>query len=90
MFKARFQTLGLKTQQKWRYADSSCIGCQTREELGEEILVCGKLNYENSVADVQINYDWFYRNEVSDIVKAVKLLDRGMKERQRIVEQGIT
>jgi hypothetical protein len=58
--------------------------------LGEEILICGKLNYENSVADVQINYDWFYRNEVSDIVKAGKLLDRGMKERQRIVEQGIT
>ena len=53
-------------------------------------LICGKLNYENSVADVQINYDWFYRNEVSDIVKAGKLLDRGMKERQRIVEQGIT
>ena len=68
-----------------RYADSTCIGCKTREELSEEILICGKLNYENSAADVQINYDWFYRNEVNDIVKVGKLLDRGMKERQRIV-----
>ena len=47
IFKARSQTLDIKTQQKWRYADSTCIGCKTREELGVEILICGILNYEN-------------------------------------------
>ena len=90
IFKARSQTLDIKTQQKWRYADSTCIGCKIREESGEEILICGKLNYENSVADVQMNYDWFYRSAVSDIVKVGQLLDRGMKERQKIIENGIT
>ena len=67
-----------------------CIGCKIREESGEEILICGELNYENSVAVVQMNYDWFYRSAVSDIVKVGHLLDRGMKERQKIIENGIT
>ena len=64
IFKARSQTLDIKSQQKWRYADSTCIGCKIREESGEEILICGELNYENSVAVVQMNYEWFYRSAV--------------------------
>ena len=28
IFKARSQSLDIKTQQKWKYADSICIGCK--------------------------------------------------------------
>ena len=90
IFKARSQTLDIKSQQRWKYADSTCFGCKTQEETGQEILICEKLNYENSVADQQIRYDWFYRSTVSDIVKVGHILDRGMKSRQKILENGIT
>ena len=30
IFKACSQTLDINTQQKWGYADSTCIGCKTR------------------------------------------------------------
>ena len=90
IFKARSQTLDIKSQQRWKYADSTCFGCKTREETGQEILICGKLNYENSVADQQIRYGWFYRSTVSDIVKVGHILDRGMKNRQKILENGLT
>ena len=33
-----------------------------------------------------MNYDWFYRSAVTDIVKVGRLLERGMKERQKIIE----
>ena len=82
--------MDIKTQQKWKYADSTCIGCKIWEESGQEILICEKLNYENSVADIQMNYDWFYRSAVSDIVKVGQLLDRGMKRRQQFIENGVT
>ena len=41
IFKARSQTLDIKSPQQWKYADSTCIGCKIREETGEEILTCG-------------------------------------------------
>ena len=90
IFKARSQTLDIKSQQKWKYADSICIGCKTRVESGEEKMLCDTLNNDNRVAATPINYNWFYRNSVSDIVKAGKILDNGMKVRQRILESGIT
>ena len=90
IFKARSQSLDIKTQQKWKYADSICIGCKIQVESGEEILLCEKLNNENRLADIPITYDWFYGNGVCDIVIVGKLLDKGMKERQKILENGIT
>ena len=90
IFKARSQTLDIKCQQKWKYADRTCFGCKIRDESGQEILTCGHLNYENSVADEQITYDWFYKSAVSDIVKVGQLLDRGLKKRQKFIETGIT
>ena len=90
IFKARSQSLDIKTQQKWKYADNICIGCKTQVETGEEILCCEMLNNENRLADIQVTYDWFYRRKVGDIVTAGKLLDRGMKQRHKILEAGIT
>ena len=90
IFKARSHTLDIKTQQKWKYADSICIGCKTRVESGEEILLCDTLNNDNRVAAIPVTYDWLYRQSVSDIVKAGKILNNGMKRRQKILESGIT
>ena len=90
IFKARSHTLDIKTPKKWKYADSICIGCKTQVEQGEEILICDILNNDNRLADIQVTYNWFYRKSVSDIVKAGKILDNGMKQRQKILEAGIT
>ena len=73
---ARSQSLDIKMQQKWKYADSICIGCRILVESGEEILLCKILNKENSLADIPITYDWFYRNSVTDIVTAGKILEK--------------
>ena len=90
IFKARSHTLDIKTQQKWKYADSICIGCKIQVEMGEEILLCDKLNNDNRLAAIPVTYNWFYRKSVSDIVKAGKILENGMKLRQQILEAGIT
>ena len=58
--------------------------------MGEEILLCDKLNNDNRLAAIPVTYNWFYRKSVSDIVKAGKILDNGMKQRQKILEAGIT
>ena len=69
IFKARSQTIDIKMQQKWKYADKICIGCKTREESGDELLLCEKLNYKNRVAENPIRYDWFFSSTNSDMVK---------------------
>ena len=79
-----------KTQQKWKYADTSCIGCKIKEESGNELLLCEKLNYQNRMAKSQVIYDWFFSKDVSDIVKAGETMQIGLKERDRIIESGIT
>ena len=90
IFKARSETLDIKTQRKWKYADRICIGCKQNEETGQEILVCEKLNDENRKADNPINYTAFVENDLTKIVKAAKLIEHGLKQRQLILEIGIT
>ena len=77
-------------QHKWKYADKICIGCKTKEESGEEMLICENLNYENRVAENPINYDWIFKSTVSDMVKAGLLLEKWLKERDRILEASVT
>ena len=62
IFKARSKTLDIKTQQKWKYSDQICIGCKTKEESGDEILICENLNKENRDAVNPIEYNWFNKN----------------------------
>ena len=90
IFQARSKTLDIKMQQKWKYADKICIGCKTREESGEEILLCENLNYENRVAENPIKYDWFFSITVSDMVKVGLVMEKGLKEREKILEAGVT
>ena len=90
IFKARSQTLDVKMQKKWKYADLTCIGCRKIEESGDEIMICESLNNENREADIIVKYDWFYSHDINDIVKAGKILQNGLKRRQDILETGIT
>ena len=48
------------------------------------------MNKENRDAVSPIDYNWLYKNNVSDIVKVGLLLDRGLKQRDKIVESGVT
>ena len=90
IFKARSKTLDIKMQQKWKYADIICIGCKIREESCDEILLCEKLNNQNRVADNPIDFNWFFKNTVSDVVKVGLVLENGLKERDKILYAGVT
>ena len=90
IFKARSQTLDIKMQRKWMYADKICIGCQKMEESGDEIMVCKNLNSENRAADFPVRYDCFYSRNIIDLVKAGKVLNNGLKGRQKKLKTGIT
>ena len=90
IFKARSLTLDIKSQRKWKYSDKWCVGCKIKEETGQEILICEKINLENSEAEVPINYDAFYSNEIKKIVTAGKLIESGLRRRTKILETGIT
>ena len=44
--KARSCTLDIKTQKAWKYEDKTCVGCELKEETGNEVLNCELLgNY---------------------------------------------
>ena len=85
IFKARTETLDLKSYKKWKYDDILCVACKEKEETGEEILKCNILNKENKDDYENISYDWFYSNEIEKLVFAGKLLQRNLKEREKIV-----
>ena len=90
IFKARSQTLDIKSQRKWKYQDKTCIGCEKMEESGEEIMLCEKLNIGNRTADIPIRYNWFFSDNIHDLVKAGKILNDSLKRRQEILDTGIT
>ena len=57
------------------------VGCHIKGETGQEMLICEKLNFENSEAEDQINYDAFYSNDIKKIVTAGKLIENGLRKR---------
>ena len=42
IFKARSMTLDIKMQKKWKYSDTTYIGCGRNNETGQEILSCDR------------------------------------------------
>ena len=85
IFKARTETLDLKSYKKWKFEDILCVACKEKEETGEEILKCKILNKENKDDYENILYDWFYTDEIEKLVVAGKLLQRNLQEREKIV-----
>ena len=45
---------------------------------------------KNTLLDNPINYSAFFENNLTNIVKAAKLIEHGLKQRHRILEIGIT
>ena len=83
IFKARSQTLDIKMQKKWKYEDKLCIGCNTKEETGEEILSCIHFGKEQS-----LKYDMFYSESSSDMIKVANCMIKKLKMRQTIIDNG--
>ena len=77
-------------QRKWKYADTTCIGCKKLEESGQEILICEILNKDNRTSKQPVKYDSFYSDNIHEIVKAGKMMNDGLRRRQEILEVGIT
>ena len=42
------------------------------------------------MAENPINYNWFFKSAVSNMVKAGLLLEKGLEERDRIFEGSVT
>ena len=76
----------MKTQRKWKYNDRACIRCKRNEETGQEIMICKNLNNENKIATHPINYRAFFDKNLSNMVKAAILIEKGLKQRQLILE----
>ena len=82
IFRARSETLEIKSHKKWKYEDVLCVGCKKNEETGEEIMNCDVLNADNK--DYRnVKYDWFYSKETERIVVAGRLLQKNLKEREK-------
>ena len=86
IFKARAKTLDIKTQKSWKYDDKICIGCNVREETGNEILKCWYLGKETLTKP--IDYDMFYGESVSDMILVATTMMIKMKKRQTIIDNG--
>ena len=83
IFRARSETLEIKSHRKWKYEDVLCVGCKKNEETGEEIMNCNVLNEDNKDDYRNVKYDWFYSKETEKIVVAGRLLQRNLKEREK-------
>ena len=90
IFKARSQTLDIKTQRKWKYTDNLCTGCNVKEETGQEILVCEQFNDKNRTNNESAKYSDIYSENVIDIVETGKILQNNLKRRQELLEAGVT
>lgn len=66
------------------------LAVKKTEESGDEIMMCENLNNENRTADIPVRYDWFFGENINDLVKAGKIIYNGLKERKKILETGIT
>ena len=86
IFKARVQSLDIKCQEKWKYSDNICIGCNIREETGEEILNCSFLGEDKF--EKPLYYDMFYQKSVSDMILVAKAMMMKLKIRKEIIENG--
>ena len=87
IFKARCKTLDIKMHKKWKYDDTTCTGCQVREESGEEILSCESFGKYDSNVKIP-TYQWFYSQSVSAMIFCAKIMMERLKVRKHKIENG--
>ena len=85
IFKARGQTLDIKSQKRWKYDDLLCEGCHQNVETGEEIIYCEHLG---SNVD-QVEYSWFYSELVTKQILTGKVMVKKLKKR-KLIRKEIT
>ena len=85
IYKARGQTLDIKTQKRWKYDDVTCEGCQKNIESGEEVLKCENLGENDNL----IEYSCFFSENVSKQISAGKIMIKKLKKR-KLLRDGIT
>ena len=88
IFKARTETLDIKTQKGWKYSDKLCVGCGEADESGDEILKCKVLNKETKLENTEINYKWFYSAKEKELLEVAVRLQRAMKNREKLIESS--
>ena len=85
IFKARGQTLDIKTQKKWRYSDNVCTGCDLNLETIQEILAYSGLIKHDEVDEIGKDESFFSEN-FKDIVMVAIRLKKRLKVRQQIID----
>ena len=83
IFKARGQTLDIKSQKRWKYEDLQCEGCRDNIETGEEILQCEMLGKNVNKAE----YSWFFSDSVKKQILTGKIMIEKLKKRKLIREE---
>ena len=78
IFKARRQTLDIKSQKRWKYEDLQCEGCQENIKTGEEILQCEMLGKNVNKAE----YSWFYSDSVRKQISTGKVMIEKWKKKR--------
>ena len=79
VYKARTQTLDIKTQKRWKYE---------RQETIQELLTCTYLSDKNEETKT-IHYDWLISGSGRQMFKVGQVLAKILKAREKIIE-GIT
>ena len=84
IYKARTQTLDIKTHKRWKYDDDICVACHEKQETIEEILSCTYLS-DNNVETKPICYDWL----ISGTGRKMFMVGQILEAREKIIE-GMT
>ena len=85
IFKGRSKTLDIKTQKKWKYEDSNCVGCGENLETVEEILACSGLS-ENSEQEPTLAYENIFSDNIQEVIKVAIGLKKKLKARKKIID----
>ena len=74
-------------QKKWRYDNTTGIGCGLKDETGDKILsCCGYSDSKDDYGEQPAMYSNFYYGITSEMVKLAKRLMKRLKERDKLKE----
>ena len=76
---------GYKTQKKWKFEDKACVGCNVREETGQEILTCWHFGADDMTKP--LTYDMLYGG-LSDMNMVANSMMKKLKKRHNILDNG--
>ena len=87
-YRARGQILDIKMQKKWKYSDTTCIGCGLNDETGQEILSCdGYVDGKDEIQKIQLLYSIFYLGRPSEMFQLAKVMNKKLKLRDKQIEE---